>query len=268
MQKTWVHTTVPDVNDNSADGGNSALAPIETILPGVSQKFAAVLYSPQDSEDFEPFVHTEPPHYTSDAPQRQDYSTESSLGKPMSFLSCYDLREELFDEHCKAVLKTQLHLLKIGMLTQLPNVELEKVHKAMSQIPSSSLCFDLIDCLLAEINEGKVEVHQGLDTGFTLPDQKGHFWAVSYENESKLLIFISLKTPDLAGMILHAYLAHHGVSRMERFDCELEMFEAISPESTHPRVSAELTTSSYSELMMIVQQLSISSTRHPLLNYV
>lgn len=268
MQKNWVNTAVPDAVDGNVTDHATSLAPVIQLLPELAGQFCPIAYQSLDHGDYEPKHFIEPIKYALDAPPRKDYFAESSLGKPLSFRGCYDLREEMFDEQYLCILDAQLHLRRLEMSTQLPSIEMDKVIKAIAQVPRDSACFDLAQELLQQITEGRLEVHQGLDTGFTLPDLKGHFWSVSHDEEDKILIFISLKTPDLPSTILHTYLAHKGIPRVARLECEMAMFEAISAGSTHPRLDYELANAAYSELLTMVQQLSIAGARHPILDYV
>ena len=69
----------------------------------------------------------EPPGYLPQAPPRADFWTLSSQGDRLCDHGCFDLREELCDEQYLAIVRTQNHLRRLGMLEDLPDDDLKSI---------------------------------------------------------------------------------------------------------------------------------------------
>jgi glycosyltransferase involved in cell wall biosynthesis len=138
---------------------------------------------------------------------------------PTAFAECRDTQQDLKDRKLlQRVTKKQLQdvAAKVAALINSdyhPAGRYEALHQLHSLLIGAT--DDENSCL---------NVYLGLHSGF----QEGaavQFWGV-YAIESEqdaLTIYLSLKTEDRAGTILHTYLASQGFSRIECFQAELDM---------------------------------------------
>lgn len=208
-----------------------------------------------------------PPPYISNAPPRDDFWTHSSQNKPMCSQGCYDLREELFIEQYETVVDTQKHLKALGLLEPVEGMSLGKIidalrlclnTPALDDVGTPGL-FQSITDLIYRIESNSVVLFRGLDSGFRLPDNQGHFWAVSADITRTVNIFVSLKAPDVPMVVLHTFLAHIGVPRQERLLLEFKVSRHQTGVSKlPPRVTRELSSATYSELLFMLEQMKVS----------
>lgn len=268
-QKLWINATKPLWVAEVDNKPNTIFDPslLEPVLPGIEELFTLkpVLENNVQGDLYQ--EHYEPLYYSSQAPPREDFWNLSSQGEALCGSGCYDLREELFDEQYGAIVKTQEHLQRLGMLEELPEKELHSIYEAVSQstfsIPGAQdMLFDLTEGLQSQ----EIKVFRGLDSGFCLPDGRGHFWAASkFDDDGSLVIFISLKTPDYITTVIHAYLAHFGAQRRDRFEVEMDILMSAGRPGLHPRIAHELQSSSYAELLHMLEQLTVSAADDPIL---
>jgi glycosyltransferase involved in cell wall biosynthesis len=200
------------------------------------------------------------PVYLEDAPPRGSIWALSSQGDRLCTRGCFDLRDELLDEQYIAVLKTQHHLAKLGLLAAPLPEKLAELEVAISQMSEGKPQRMLSD-LLTGLASGSVEILCGLDSGFRVPVGRGHFWGVSEggDDGKVMRIYVSLKAEDFATVVIHVYLAHCGVARKERFMIELQALGISDPsERLHPRLAKELETASPAELLQLMQQIVVT----------
>jgi len=270
-QKGWINATKRTQSTVSALNRTSRneLASLEKYLPGIIRSFIRRPTStfgsvPQSEGGFH-----EPVDYASQAPPRNNFWEMSSQGERLCESGCYDLREELYDNQYLAVVNTQLHLQKLEMLDALPEKELQAITDAISSsLVQPSLQGGVLENLMDGLLSENIKIYRGLDSGFCLPDGRGHFWAVSQLNsDGCLYIYTSLKTPDLLGTVIHTYLAHRGVRRRNRFEIEMSIFKSVDDRTTlHPRIAAELQSASYSELLHTMEQITVTKGDDPILD--
>ncbi|KAI9744746.1 MAG: hypothetical protein M1818_001671 [Claussenomyces sp. TS43310] len=261
-QKLWINASkalwVSDEPDKPETRFDPAL--LEDVLPGVDHLFALTPVSDIEIPTDSAHECYEPPAYSTQAPPRHDFWSRTSQDKLLCVNGCFDLREELFDDQYIAIVRTQRHLQKLDMLEDLPAKALQTIYDAISSLPmSSSAAPDILQSLSDGLKSGQIKVFRGLDSGFCLPDGRGHFWAVSQADEDGTInLFISLKSPDLLTTIIHAYLAHRGVERKIRFEIEMNILKVVGGSELHPRIAHELQSSSYAELLHLLEQLTVS----------
>lgn len=214
--------------------------------------------------------------YSVKAPPRPDFWTTTSHGETMCNRGCYDLREEILDLQYAAILETQRHLRELDMLHQMGQPDIDSLCTALETLLlARNTRYPLLESLMNGLKSGQILVLKGLDSGFTLPDNRAHVWGISQEqeNDENMILYISQKAPDNLSTIIHTYLAHKGIARVRRFEIEWDLFQAPSTDpraksALIPRVESELTGSTYAELLMLVEQLHMTKTAHPILNQV
>lgn len=218
----------------------------------------------------------QPPRYNEKAPPRADFWETTSHGERMCGRGCYDLREEILHEQYAAILETQQHLRDLNMLCQIEEPDIVRMCSTLEKLLSAQNAeYPLLDTLIAGLKCSRILVLKGLDSGFTLPDNRAHVWGVSQDQgyQGDVLLYISQKAPDVLSTVIHTYLAHKGVPRVQRFEIEWDLFQVHHTDprlqsTLIPRIESELIGSTYAELLMVVEQLHITNTVHPILREV
>lgn len=276
-QEFWINSKKPrfSADEKLLDSEDAAiidLTIVEKVVPGLSDLFILEPIDMQPEllpeQDLNMY---EPPSYIDRAPPRADFWTKSSQGDSMCELGCYDMREELFVEHHEAIVQTQNHLLKLGLLQPTTEKDLRQINNIISKSSSQlAISRGVLIGLSAGLMAKQINIFRGLDSGFCLPESRGHFWAVTDVDEDGVLnIFVSLKAPDLATTAIHAYLAHRGVPRRARMDVEMTLLETtLKKGELHPRLLAELEGSTYSELLHMLEQITVARAEDPILTQV
>ena len=211
-----------------------------------------------------------PPNYVGVAPKRSDFWEMSSDNDRLSTQGCFPLTASPSPLHYKAIVETQVNLKTLQMLQTVKGDEshrlLEQFRNFQNGGKASALVGSLIDGLVLQ----QICVYRGLDTGFGVPGGDDHFWGVSSQRDASTRgcvdIFISQKAPNDASAVLHTWLAHHNVSRVERFeqDMGLESANGLDEMEELPSsVSAAIEGATNSELLFLLEQVRVSELIHP-----
>ncbi|KAK4995664.1 hypothetical protein LTR66_004561 [Elasticomyces elasticus] len=277
LQRVWTTETKPIACHPSHTSVASMLDTdsLRHLLPSIDsllQLFPVV--SNSDRPTNEASIILDPPSFAVAAPPRPDFWTTSSYGEKLCSLGCYELREAIYMEQYEAVLKTQKHLRRLDMLHKYQESEVEALCKHLEPCGVTQH-FKLLQLLISGLRDGRVAVYKGLDSGFTLPENGGHLWGVSEDLKHaqiapSTIIYVSQKAVDVPGTILHTYLAHMGIPRLQRFEEELRLRQCSSGiEVAIPaRIESELETSSPGELLFLLQQFRISGLQHPMITAI
>jgi hypothetical protein len=212
-------------------------------------------------------ISTQAPDWISLAPTRSDFWMTSSGGDDLSSLGCMPLSCCVTPLQYNAVLTTLKQLSDLEMLLLVEGVELLKLCNKLQALRGKSKHPGLLDSLMKGLTSGEIRVYKGLDTGFKIPDESSHMWGLSSISAKGFDIFVSQKASSDIGVVLHTYLAYHGVPRLQRYEEELNL--EIKDESREtPRipinVRSELTDSTPSELLFLIQQMRMSNVQTPL----
>ncbi|KAF2157779.1 glycosyltransferase family 4 protein [Myriangium duriaei CBS 260.36] len=209
--------------------------------------------------------------YSRMAPRLSDFWNTSSCGANLCPLGSFNLREEVVREQYDEILKTQRHLKELNMLHQLSVVELSASLDALAKISQLTSHPVILQDLREGLKLGNIRVFKGLDSGFNLPDNGGHFWGLTDEVQkdgcTMVDIYLSLKNADDAATIWHVFLAYHGIPRSIRYLEELHFVHGKANEYgvTVPKsILKELEGSTESEMLYLLQQIRLSALRHPI----
>lgn len=221
-------------------------------------------------EDASPNLSTtSPPIYFGIAPPRVDFWESSPDGDQLSSRGCFPLTVFPSPEHHDAVAATQAHLKTLGLLHRLEPIEVDKIVGQLRHLQPTAKHFVLVRLLIEGLTRQTVVVHRGLGTGFTVPDTPIEFWGVAATDDTaELGIHLSRRSPNDAATVLHVWLAHHGVYRLQRYEEELRLERATrSDASSFPSlpisIQRSITNSTPSEGLFLLQQLQVSHLRHP-----
>ncbi|KAJ6262524.1 hypothetical protein Dda_3335 [Drechslerella dactyloides] len=136
LHKDWVEEKKPICCDDKGHYEVSRLDTdtLSTIIPGLAQYIQ--LFDVQDEGHregpaLEPISAT---NYNLEAPRRQNFWTMSSLNDLLCPLGCYDIGEEILQDHFNAIQTSQEHLRDINMLEVVAEAELhnDKLHLFVS----------------------------------------------------------------------------------------------------------------------------------------
>lgn len=222
------------------------------------------------SKDASPNISTtSAPNYVDFAPPRVDFWESNPDGEQLSSKGCFPLTFFPSPEHHDAVAATQAHLKTLGLLHRLEPIEVDKILEQLRRLQPTAKHFHLVRLLIDGLSRQTLLVHRGLGTGFTVPDTPIEFWGVAATDENAdLSIHLSRRSPNDAATVLHVWLAHHGVSRLQRYEEELRLERATrSDPSSFPSlpisIQRSITNSTPAEGLFLLQQLQVSHMRHP-----
>lgn len=223
-------------------------------------------------------VKVSAPDYVPDAPGREDLWEHTSQGERISPYGCVPLLSEPTTAQHKAILNTQIHLKTLKMLHRIPEAELTKLAATYKHYPQTSKYIHLVEDLVEGLSQKRISIYKGLGSGFTLPDNAAEFWGVSStrhsrEEQSYLVptqdevdLFISRRCPNDMSTVLHTWLAHHNVPRVERYEEELQLERIMHPEledlALPLSIRHQIDTATPAETLTLLEQIKVSSTSH------
>ena len=271
LQQAWSsHAEFGYAEEQGTSCFDLNVSSITEAIPAASHLLSSHPVEPPSSFSIETQPEIIPaPEYVAGAPKRHNIWEFASCGARLCSLGCFSLREEITDEQYDQVVKIQRSLKENRLLQLYGDAENLRVAESLKTICASSSFIDQLHQLLQRLADGSVRIFMGLDSGFTLPDEGGHLWAVSDdshgEDETVLDLHISLKASNDVATIWHVYLAHCGVPRLRRFEEEF-LLRSASNNSTGISlplsISKELKDSSEAELLYLIEQVRVSEEQH------
>lgn len=223
-------------------------------------------------------IKVSPPDYIPDAPGREDFWEYTSQGEQISLYGCVPLLSEPTKAQYKAILDTQTHLRKLKMLHRIPDVELTKLIEIYKQYPQTSKYIHLVEDLVEGLRGQRVFIYKGLGSGFTLPDNAAEFWGVSSAHhagkershlgsaQNQVDLFISRRCPSDVATILHTWLAHHNVPRVQRYEEELQLERLINQEpedlALPLSIRHQIDNATPAETLFLLEQMKVSEMSH------
>ncbi|PSR81532.1 hypothetical protein BD289DRAFT_462063 [Coniella lustricola] len=222
-------------------------------------------------------VKITPPDYVPYAPIREEFWDYTSQGDEISPYGCVPLLSEPTQAQYDAILDTQIHLRTLKMLQRASEAEVTKLIEAFNQYPQTSKYHSLVQSLVAGLKSQRVYIYKGLGSGFTLPDNVAEFWGVSAAvpdssgqtsrdpTVGEVELFISRRSASDVGTVLHTWLAHHQVSRIERYEEELQFERALDPSavvSLPLSIRSQIDTATPAETLFLLEQIKVSSMTH------
>jgi hypothetical protein len=207
------------------------------------------------------------PSSVPDPPSRVDIWHYASCGADLCPTGCFSLREEIVKNQHDAVLTIQKSLKHNQLLRTYGEADNLRVRDSLSVLSSRSSYPDFVQNLLQGLANQEIRIFAGLDSGFTLPDEGGHLWAVADTTPDKSLldIHISLKVANDVSTIWHTFLAYNGVPRLQRYEEELLLDLTLETEREKQlplSIIKDLEECSESELLYLVEQIRITECEH------
>ncbi|KAK3682047.1 hypothetical protein B0T22DRAFT_432377 [Podospora appendiculata] len=249
------------------------LTKLQPLLPNIDNLLSASPlpgHADRESNPSEELQLIIPPDYRDLAPPRPDFWDFSANGDEISSLGCIPLTVSANPSQYEAVLATQIHLRDLQILHRIEEIETNKLVEQLNEFGPSVRHSHLIATLVQGLVQQKVVVYKGLATGFSLPDHAVQFWGVSGSHEAEsggVDIFISRSCPSDIGTVLHTWLAHHGVSRVMRYEDE-QRFEQVSSRNRSLAlplsIRAAIDQATPGEALFLLQQLYVARIHHPL----
>lgn len=255
---------------------------LQQIIPDIDELLKPVAL-PEDLAALrsERPIKISPPDYVAYAPTREDFWERTSQGDQISLYGCVPLLSEPTTAQHEAILDSQIHLRTLKMLQRVSDAEMTKLIEAYKQYPRTSRYWVLVQGLVTGLKSQKVFIYKGLGSGFTLPDNAAEFWGVSAVHKvshdqmhrdstlGEIDLFISRRCPNDMSTILHTWLAHHNVPRLERYEEEL-LFERILNPQEEEATSATLPISirhqienaTPAETLFLLEQIKVSEMTH------
>lgn len=276
LQKSWINRkrvvqVVSDHMDESKEVASLPFGGIQKVLPDIDMLMLP-LPLPHTLESIDRNYPPEitVPNYTQLAPKRTDFWDFSADGEQVSFYGCIPFINGASPAQYDAVLETQTHLRSLKMLQQLDEADINMHIESLCKFSPLSKYQHLIDALIDGLTKQVVNVYKGLGSGFTVPDSSAEFWGLSVTpSESpaeEVDIFISRRSPSDIHVILHTWLAHHGVPRVHRFDEELRlerMLESPMERNLPLCIRHDIETGTPAEILFVLQQIQICQVDNP-----
>lgn len=274
LQKVWSRSPTSTTSAPFGSCENFDIAGVKEVVPSAEELLSMHPLSEAllaVTEEVPSIV--EIPDFVLEAPHRSDFWTLSSCGTPLCSLGCYNIRDEIVKQQYDQILAVQRDLKEQRMLQPFTSLDISRLTNALKDISESTSHVDLLRLLLHDLTSGRLKINKGLDSGFTLPDDGGHMWGLSevYETlgisdgdaSTEIYIYISLKCSNDAATVWHTWLAHHGVSRLSRFEEDLLITRIKYPGARLPlSIQRELEESSDAELLYLIEQIRIAGTQH------
>lgn len=212
----------------------------------------------------------QPPIDAGFAPRTCDFWQYRQAGEQISASGCVPLTESPTREQYDAVLRTQTHLRDLKMLQRLDVADIDKVVSRLRELRNTTKHASLVSSLIQGLVQETVVVYKGLGTGFVIPDNIAEFWGVSdYRVADGVVdVFISRNCPSDLSTILHTWLAHHSVSRENRYEEEL-LLEHVVMDSTATvfdlplSMRASISNSSPAEILALLHRVRMSHLTDP-----
>lgn len=252
---------------------------LQQIIPNIDELLRP-LSLPEDLQNLrtERPIKITPPDYVPYAPTREDFWERTSQGEQISLFGCVPILSEPTTAQHEAVLDTQIHLRTLKMLQRASEVEMTKLIEAYKQYPQDSQYYPLVQSLVTGLKTQKVFIYKGLGSGFTLPDNAAEFWGVSATHKvskdqqhrdstmGEIDMFISRRCPSDLATVLHTWLAHHDVSRIERYEEELRFEQALN-KSEEPivlplSIRHQVDNATPAETLFLLEQMRVSNMDH------
>lgn len=284
LQKAWMERKrITHVGNGRRDSiekvASLPFGDLQQIIPNIDELLRP-LALPEDLHALrvERPIKVSPPNYLPDAPAREDFWELTSQGEQIATYGCVPLLSEPTEAQYKAILDTQVHLRNLKMLQRIPEVEMTKLIEVYNQYPQTSKYVHLVEALVEGLKRQRVFIYKGLGSGFTLPDNAAEFWGassahrVSKEHSFRLSaqgeidLFISRRCPSDMATVLHTWLAHHDVPRIERYEEELQLERLINlePEDVALPLSIrhQIDNATPAETLSLLEQIKVSEMSH------
>lgn len=275
LQKSWMERKrITHVGNGRRDSiekvASLPFGDLQQIIPNIDELLRP-LHLPEDLQALrmERPIKVTPPDYIPEAPMREDFWQRTSQGEEIPVQGCIPLLSEPTTAQHKAILDTQIHLRNLKMLHRIPDVELTKLIEVYKQYPQTSKYVHIVDALVEGLKRQRITIYKGLGSGFTLPDNAAEFWGVSSTHSStpgNIDLFISRRCPSDMATVLHTWLAHHNVPRVERYEEELQLERLVNmePEDLDLPLSIrnQIDNATPAETLSLLEQIRVSDMSH------
>ena len=260
LHRQWNEAIVMD----SPDAAHIDLRALEKVFPGLD---GALVRLPHERNLFDQTsVTCHPVNWQTAMPIRSSYFSVGMNGQLLSKNACFDLRDQITEDHVSAVVETQTHMRKLKLLHEESVYEKQEIHDRLTafinhplaQTSLSTIEIELVADLIASIEDTRIRVFRGLDSGFTLPESRFHIWSVFDNDEQGQSIYISQKASDIPATLLHTFLLSRAIPRRRCFEIELVLASSENlSQGLPPRLVSELKNATYAELLTYIQQISL-----------
>lgn len=219
--------------------GHEALyGSLDEFIPRLAAKLS-LLPPPEQTEHVGALVHFHQPAEDDYGQTNPGTAVLSAGADSLDGLGCYQLGLEVSPKAFSDLRQGQRNLQDLELLLRVPGEELRGYGEQIAALlirqtskPITPATFQAVSELVGFLRtsndeaNSRLQVYVGLHSGFQT-DAETQFWGF-YDVDNRLgsvTIYLSVKTPDRAGTILHTFLSSRGRSRSECFMAELAMAE-------------------------------------------
>ncbi|KAI9049445.1 hypothetical protein LZ554_006477 [Drepanopeziza brunnea f. sp. 'monogermtubi'] len=265
-----------DQVSQTSQGHQALYNSLDSLIPGLAAKLQ--LYPPTNSGSAKfgsgsGIVN----HRQSDHSYSQPHPLSASAGgEDFTGLGCFHLGLEVAPQEFGDLLQAQRHLKELNLLQQIEIGEVKgfgdqiralyesKGSEAIDSDTTQAIS-ELLDLLTVSDDHGepRIQIYAGLHSGFqTGPNAQ--FWGLyDFEPSTGILnIYLSGKSQDRLGTLLHTFLSSRGCSRTECFLAEVALSELNQTLSKTwqlpPRIVYDLEQLSPEETILLLRRLVLS----------
>ena len=163
---------------------------------------------------------------------RNDPLSVSSTGEEYTGLGCFQIGLDCTSKDFTDLAETQHNLRGLDLLLRVKADELHQIAKkieTLQNVPGvSHIAKELLELLTSTSDDDsdRLQVHVGLHSGYRTSTE-AQFWGFYDEDVGMdvMNIYLSAKTRDRAGTILHTFMSSRGCTRSECFMAEVALSE-------------------------------------------
>ena len=245
------------------------------FIPDLSARLQ-LLSPPEKKQQSQALVHFQQPAVNDYGHTDPLKAVLSAGADDLDGLGCYQLGLEVTSKAFADLLQGQRNLQDLELLQRVPGEELRGYGEQIAALldrqssnPISPATFQAVSELVGLLRtshdeeKSRLQVYIGLHSGFQA-NSETQFWGFyDIDNRSGVVtLYLSGKTQDRAGTILHTFLSSRGRSRSECFNTELAMAEqngCLSERWQLPsRIVQDVEQLSPSETILFMRRLVLS----------
>ena len=201
------------------------------------------------------------------ASEQSDIWNRTMSDEELHPMGSFCLRDELFKEQYEQLIQTQRRLKDLGMLHTYTAGEQLNLSSSLKKISTTTSHASLLSAVCNGLQTGAIQVYRGLDSGLTLPDNRGHAWGVADVDdlgaEPRMDIYLSQKNVNTVATLWHVFLSCQGVERASRYAEEMVLKTVTDRWGNQLPLSIEreLDSSTEAELLSLVRRLSLQNSK-------
>ena len=250
---------------------------LQDVIPDLSEKLFPVSAVPKPQSEH---------HLTMDPVQLPSHDRNqlhplsfSSRGDDYTGLGCFQLGLDCSFQDFDEIVETQRRLRELNLLQPIKPEDIRQMagqlhdlfakYAVMEGFDEESHAISDLHHLIAECtdqNHDGLKVYTALHSGLRT-SLSTQFWGLHDVDSTTgtMHIYVSAKTPDLVGTILHIYMSSRGFSRAQCFAVENMLYEQTHPSAEKelpPRMKLDIEQLTPAETILLLQRLKRAASSY------